>query len=556
MVRSRRSTPQKKSFPKGGKGGPSKRPRAAIDLGWSAAADGYRDFDGEHDASREVHTDHHIDSDSDNDDEVSLRTPSEDEGEDLRETLEEKKVRLAREYLDRIDAKGSDDGTNESSSSSSEDDEDNDHDRVSRKLRKERQKVEGSYERFVADKVGRHVQSLAAKVAVRAVQTSETTMGDWKACGFVHAMRGHDLTPTCVALVGDDKAVSGSKDHSVILWDLTTHTKVTSICDKWKKSDTTSERNGGQVLSVACSSDGRFAAVGRRDASVQIFDVRSKSNCELVKTFTGHKGPVSSLAFRHQSHQLFSGSSDRCIRHYDLDESIYLETLYGHQFGVTGIDCHRKERPVSVGEDRTARAWKLSEDSHLIFRGGAKVQFAECVSVINDDWFLTGHQGGHVSLWFAEKKRAVSFVEHAHGADDGGAGNLDRSVVSVASLRMGDVAATGSYDGFLRLWKVQTGRTTESRGIERLGEIPLFGYINSIAFGSKANFCVAAIGEEHRLGRWNRIKKAQNRIAVVKLCDEDLAAHTEASDDGSESENSASSGEAAVSSSDDSESRS
>jgi ribosomal RNA-processing protein 9 len=544
MVRSRRGTSQQKSPSKGGRSGPSKRPRATLDLGWSAAADRSRDVEAKHD--------HHVDSDSDDDD-VSLKTPSEDEEDDRHETLEEKKVRLAREYLDRIDAKGSDDGTDESSASSSEDDEenDNDHDRVSRKLRRERQKVEGSYERFVADKVGRHVQSLADKVAVRTTQASEATIGDWKASGFVHAMRGHDLTPTCVALVGGDKAISGSKDHSVILWDLTTHTKVASICDKWKKSDTTAERNGGQVLSVACSSDGRFAAVGRRDASVQIFDVRSKSNCELLKTFVGHKGPVSCLAFRHQSHQLFSGSSDRCIRHYDLDESIYLETLYGHQFGVTGIDCHRKERPVSVGEDRTARAWKLSEDSHLIFRGGAKVQFAECVSAINDDWFLTGHQGGLLSLWFAEKKRAVSFVEQAHGADEGGAGTLDRSVVSVTSLRMGDIAATGSYDGFLRLWKVQTGRTTDSRGLEALGKIPLHGYINSIAFGPKANFCVAAIGEEHRLGRWNRIKKAQNRIAVVKLCDEDLTEHAVALDG---DERSTSSPEDAESFSNDSES--
>jgi ribosomal RNA-processing protein 9 len=210
---------------------------------------------------------------------------------------------------------------------------------------------------------------------------------------------------------------------------------------------------------------------------------------------------------------------------------VYLETLYGHQFGVTGIDCHRKDRPISVGDDRTARAWKLAEDSHLIFRGGAKVQAADCVSIVNEDWFLTGHQDGNVSLWFTEKKKAVSSVVLAHGAESEGTGRVGRGIASVACLRMGDVAASGSYDGLLRLWKVQTGRATGERGLSPLAEVPVNGHINSIVFGPKAKFCVLAVGQEHRLGRWNRIKKAQNRVVVVKLHDENRFDH-----DGNESD--------------------
>jgi ribosomal RNA-processing protein 9 len=145
-------------------------------------------------------------------------------------------------------------------------------------------------------------------------------------------------------------------------------------------------------------------------------------------------------------------------RHYNLTEMIYLETLYGHQFGVSGIDCHRQERPISVGRDRTARAWKLTEDTHLIFRGGGKVASADCVSVVKDDWFLTGHDDGYMSLWMSDKKKAVSTIDHAHGMN----GNIGRGIVSVDCLKGSDLAATGSNDGYLRLWKVRTIFTTRS----------------------------------------------------------------------------------------------
>ena len=196
---------------------------------------------------------------------------------------------------------------------------------------------------------------------------------------------------------------------------------------------------------------------------------------------------------------------------------MYLETLYGHQFGVTDIDCHRKERPISVGRDRTARAWKIAEDTHLIFRGGAKVSSADCINVIKDDWYLTGHDDGHLGLWMTEKKKAVTNIELAHGAD----GNVARGINSIATLKGSDLAVTGSYDGYIRLWKAMTGLTLEERKLESIGEVPLMGHVNGIVVGPKARFCVVAVGQEPRLGRWNRVVKAKNRFAIVMLRNDD-----------------------------------
>lgn len=452
-----------------------------------------------------VDLDQQIDSE-DEDESENEHYSSNDEEE--REDLATRKVRIAKEYLQRIEKEESE----SESDASDEDDQDVGDDRIGRRLQRQRLKREGTFEREVANKLEKRVKALEAKVDTTTSTASASQA--WVEAGNVQLLRGHDLTPTSVALFRDgERAVSGAKDHSVLLWDIEHTKKLSILCPHWRKEkDGADRRTAGQVLAVACSDDGRYAAVGSRDSLVRIFDIRAE---KMIQEFKGHKGPVTDLAFRTNSLQLFSASEDRCIRHYNLQEMMYMETLYGHQFGVTSIDCHHKERPVSVGRDRTARAWKLAEDTHLIYRGGSRVQSVESVSLIKDDWFLTGHEDGNLSLWYTEKKKTVAVQPAAHGATAEG---LGRGVVSVRSLYGSDVCATGSNDGYLRLWKVQTGTSNSERGLTPLeAKIPLDGFINSIAMGPKARFAVVAKGQEHRLGRWNPVKRAKNRLAIVSL---------------------------------------
>jgi hypothetical protein len=53
--------------------------------------------------------------------------------------------------------------------------------------------------------------------------------------------------------------------------------------------------------------------------------------------------------------------------------------------------------------------------------------------------------------------------------------------------------------------------------MEAMAQIPLNGFINAIAIGPKAKFVVVAVGQEHRLGRWDRVSKAKNRFGIVDL---------------------------------------
>ena len=464
---------------------------------------------------RETDDDEIVESESDDDnnkDDIARHTeemPSSDEEE--KETVDAKRVRLAREYLQKIEQ--ADDSSTDGDDQEDDDDDHPDGDRISMRLQRERLKRQGLLERDVADLVAKSL----ARITLADDHDVHTAAKQWIESGRASYFRGHDLPVTCVALqASGERAVSGSKDNSVILWDIETKKKMQNLVNHWKKGVMSESRSRGEVLSLACSDDGRYVVVGRRDATVSVFDIRQSSTNagpSLVSAFKGHKGPVTCLTFRTQSNQLFSGSTDRCIRHYNLDEMAYMETLYGHQAGVSAIDCHRKERPVSVGRDRTARAWKLAEDTHLIFRGGSKVSSADCVAVIRDDWFVTGHDDGNLSLWLSEKKKAVATVEDAHGRVH----EIGRGITSLGVLKGSDLVASGSCDGYMRLWRCMMGQTIEERGLEQVSRVPVIGFINGIAVGPKARFCVVAVGQEPALGRWNRVANAKNRFGIIEL---------------------------------------
>lgn len=59
--------------------------------------------------------------------------------------------------------------------------------------------------------------------------------------------------------------------------------------------------------------------------------------------------------------------------------------------------------------------------------------------------------------------------------------------------------------------------TGEGAGISPLESIPVHGHINDVAVGPEGRFCVAAVGQEPRLGRWDRVARAKNRFAIIRL---------------------------------------
>lgn len=133
---------------------------------------------------------------------------------------------------------------------------------------------------------------------------------------------------------------------------------------------------------------------------------------------------------------------DRCVKVWNLDDMAYVESLFGHQSGITSIDALSKERAItSGGYDGTIRIWKIVEESQLIFNGHGDGSI-DSVKLINEENFLSCGSDGQLCLWSSLKKKPLFCVPEAHGKDEN---NLPMWLCSVGTLLNTDLVASGNH---------------------------------------------------------------------------------------------------------------
>jgi ribosomal RNA-processing protein 9 len=240
-----------------------------------------------------------------------------------------------------------------------------------------------------------------------------------------------------------------------------------------------------------------------------------------------------------------------------------VETLFGHQDEVLDIAALAQERCISVGaRDRTARLWKVVEESQLVFRGGGDSKKSKSsnptqprvlegsmdrVAMIDEEMFVTGGDNGSISLWVIHKKKPVFTLPLAHGIEqplesEEASAEADpekrivpqpqpRWITALATIPYSDVILSGSWDGQVRAWRVsEDKKRIEAMGALGSSEAPVVnganghvqsseeprlvvrGVINDISVfergdrGKDGACVVVAVGKEHRMGRWKKVQ--------------------------------------------------
>uniref|UniRef100_A0A0E0D3W0 Uncharacterized protein n=2 Tax=Oryza meridionalis TaxID=40149 RepID=A0A0E0D3W0_9ORYZ len=341
----------------------------------------------------------------------------------------------------------------------------------------------------------------------------------------------HRQPVTAVVLSKDsDKGFSASKDGVIVHWDVETGKSEKYL---WPSENVLvahhakpplSAKRSKQVLALAVSSDGRYLASGGLDRHIHLWDVRSR---EHIQAFSGHRGAISCLSFGPDSSELFSGSFDRKIMQWNAEDRTYMNCLFGHQNEVLTMDALSKDRLLTVARDRTMHLWKIPEESQLLFRAPATASL-ECCCFIDDKEFLTGSDDGSVELWSIMRKKPTHIIRNAHPVFRNNLNSLENNVEengihkpesvssaqswvsAVAARRGSDLAASGAANGSVRLWAIEP----DSKGIRPLFSLRLDGFVNSLAIPKSGCFIVAGVGQEPRLGRWGRVRSAQNGVVI------------------------------------------
>ncbi|XVF75070.1 hypothetical protein PTKIN_Ptkin13bG0159000 [Pterospermum kingtungense] len=416
---------------------------------------------------------------------------------------------------------------------------------IARKEKEDRDEDEDEDEEDTRDSIVAKIlqqEQLEESGRVRRVLASRVKKPESSADGFKGLVK-HRQSVTAVALSDDDlKGFSASKDGIILQWDVES-AKTEKY--QWPSEDILRshgakdprgrlKKHSKSVLALAVSSDGRYLASGGLDRHVHLWDTRTR---EHLQAFPGHQKPVSCLSFRQGTAELFSGSFDRTIKYWNMEDRAYIDTICGHECEILTLDCLRKERVLTVGRDRCMMLFKVLDQSRLVFR--PPPSSLECCCFINNDEFLSGLDDGSIELWSVLRKKPVYIVKNAHpllpagqNAEQNGSKktpsvleNGDHKtegyncsstyswVSSVAVCRGSDLAASGAGNGCVRLWAIESGR----KDIKPLYDIPLVGFVNSLAFAKSGQFLVAGVGQEPRLGRWGRLPTAKNGVAIHPL---------------------------------------
>ncbi|KAL9129912.1 MAG: hypothetical protein Q9217_001760 [Psora testacea] len=477
------------------------------------------------------------------------------------ETAAERRLRLAEQYLEKIQGDVQDEVGFDA--------EKIDRDLIAERLQKDAAETKG--------KLYKHIASTLDFANVTSTR-----------------FRMNTLSTTGVA-VCPPYAYTVSKDMSVIKWELpnplpspkdskkilktlpkrTRPTKLLTV--KGSRSRITDKDymyHTGPILCIAASSTGKFIATGGLDKKLIVYNA---ADLKPQRVFTQHRDAVTSLSFRRDTNQLYSASKDRTVKVWSLDELAYVETLFGHQDEVVDIAAYPGvERCVSVGaRDRTARVWKVVEETQLVFRGGGggggenkkkphadisnatngiggskSSSYAEGsidrIILVDNETFVTGSDNGSLCLWSLHKKKPVFTYPLAHGletplrAEEVSAEMhlgpdfkvpkpQPRWITALAEVPFSDLFVSGSLDGVIRAWRIGEGKKTiEAVGVVgKVGggrqngeteEVRGRGIINDIRMfqrgdkGRETLCVVAAVGTEHRLGRW---KKVEGRSGAV-----------------------------------------
>lgn len=211
----------------------------------------------------------------------------------------------------------------------------------------------------------------------------------------------------CLYAINDDLIAMGSKDCTISLYKISLKTKVATL-----------EAHQGSICCLTTMKIGgnTFLASGsdQEDGSIIIWDIRNLAKCAVFTRLKGHEAAVVALAGLSDGNTLISGSYDKEICIWNVNQAKIVQKLSGHDNSITSIILSReKNRFVSAGLDNMVNIWKINYRSGggggLLFesayleksiKNNCFVCSLNCLS--DSKTLLTGGKDGKIKLFNLE----------------------------------------------------------------------------------------------------------------------------------------------------------
>ena len=299
---------------------------------------------------------------------------------------------------------------------------------------------------------------------------------------------GHDDAVLSLAFSPDGKLIaSGGWDNRILIWDRESGRQLRELTG-----------HKGGVLSLAFSDDGARLASGSEDRSARVWDVDTG---RPVLQLPGPQGNVTAVVFAGTQvpHGLAVGDTTGAIRVWDLDtigQREELTTLYGHRRPVKTLAFNPVRAQLASGSwDRTVRLWSLNNNGATLLRDDNDPGPQDSVTMVNYSadgaHLIEASKDGTLRLWDLAIPEAR--ILKPNGAEP-------PIVRDVAFSPDAEIIASANDDGRIRIWSTAAGRLLKEFDVEPGSTAPK--KILAVGFSPDGRL-LATSGEGKVIRLWN-----------------------------------------------------